>query len=196
MSFFVLLALAIGLSMDAFAISVCLGLSAKNAVLKRAVIAGLYFGISQAVMPLIGYLVAYNFADMIVAFDHWIAFGLLSFLGIKMIIGSLKKDEAAKKGEATEQDTSIKVKHMLPLAIATSVDALAVGISFAFLQVSIVPAVLFIGVTTFIISAAGVKMGSIFGAKFKSKAELLGGIILILIGTNILLEHLGVYTWG
>ena len=98
--------------------------------------------------------------------------------------------------EATEKDTSIKAKHMLPLAVATSIDALAVGISFAFLQVSIIPAILFIGVTTFVLSAAGVKIGSIFGAKFKSKAELLGGIILILIGTNILLEHLGVYTWG
>jgi len=176
--------------MDAFAVSVCLGLSVKKVTIKRLLVAGLYFGIFQAVMPLIGYIVASGFADMIITFDHFIAFGLLLFLGGKMIFGSFKKDEA------TEKDASLSPKHMLPLAIATSIDALAVGVSFAFLQVNIIPAVLFIGITTFILSAAGVKIGSIFGAKFKSKAELLGGIILILIGTNILLEHLGVFPWS
>jgi len=190
MSFYVLFALAVGLSMDAFAVSVCLGLSEKKTTLHRALIVGMYFGTFQAVMPLIGYAVAYNFADMIIAFDHWIAFGLLLFLGIKMIVGSFKNEAP------TEKSTSLSPKHMLPLAVATSIDALAVGVSFAFLQVNIVPAVLFIGITTFILSAIGVKIGSIFGAKFKSKAELLGGIILILIGLNILLEHLGVYTWS
>ena len=186
MGFFVLFALAIGLSMDAFAVAICLGLSGVRTTFKRAAVVGLYFGVFQAVMPLIGFAVANLFANMIVAFDHWIAFGLLSFLGGKMILGSYKRETH------TETDVSLSPKHMFPLAVATSIDALAVGVSFAFLQVDIISAVLFIGITTFILSAAGMKIGSIFGARFKSKAELAGGIILVLIGVNILLEHLGI----
>jgi len=190
MSFFVLFALAIGLSMDAFAVAICIGLSSAKATLKIALIVGLYFGIFQAAMPLIGYFIASQFADMIISFDHWIAFGLLVFLGGKMIYGSFKKEEFSEK------ETDISPKQMLPLAVATSIDALAVGVSFAFLQVNIVPAVLFIGITTFILSAAGVKIGNLFGVRFKSKAELAGGIILVLIGVNILLEHLGLLMYG
>jgi len=190
MSFFILFALAIGLSMDAFAVAICIGLSSVKVTLKRALVVGLYFGIFQAVMPLIGYLVASQFADMILAFDHWIAFGLLSFLGGKMIFGSFKKEKVPEK------ETTLSPKQMLPLAVATSIDALAVGVSFAFLQVNIVPAVLFIGITTFVLSAAGVKIGSLFGVRFKSKAELAGGIILVLIGVNILLEHLGLLMYS
>jgi len=186
MNFFVLFVLAVGLSMDAFAVAICKGLSMTKASIKNAVIVGLYFGIFQAGMPLLGYAIASRFADMITAFDHWIAFGLLCFLGIKMIVGSFKRDKQP------DREASLSFKEMLPLAVATSIDALAVGVSFAFLQVDIIPAVLFIGVTTFLLSAAGVKIGSIFGARFKSKAELAGGIILILIGVNILLEHLGI----
>ena len=186
MSFFVLFALAVGLSMDASAVAICLGLSAAKATIKRILVVGLYFGFFQAVMPLIGYAVASQFADLINTFDHWIAFGLLCFLGGKMIYGSFRTREPSEK------ETSLSPKHMLPLAVATSIDALAVGVSFAFLQVSIIPAVLLIGITTFVLSAAGVKIGSIFGARFKSKAELTGGIILVLIGINILLEHLGI----
>jgi len=190
MNFFVLFALAIGLSMDAFAVAICKGLSMKKATIKNAMIVGLYFGIFQAGMPFIGYLIASLFADLIIAFDHWIAFGLLCFLGVKMILGSFKKEELSEK------ETSLDFKEMLPLAIATSIDALAIGVSFAFLQENIVPAVLFIGAVTFLLSFAGVKIGSIFGAKFKSKAELAGGIILILIGTNILFEHLGILLYA
>ena len=187
MNIAVLFALAIGLSMDAFAVSICAGLTMTKATLKKALIVGLYFGVFQAVMPLIGFAAASLFADMIIAFDHWIAFGLLCFLGGKMILGSFKKEKQP------EEETVLGPKQMLPLAIATSIDALAVGVSFAFLQVQIIPAVLLIGITTFIISAAGVKIGNIFGTRFKSKAELAGGIILVLIGLNILLEHLGVF---
>jgi len=186
MSLFVLFALAVGLSMDAFAVAICKGLSMTKATIKNAVIVGLYFGLFQAGMPLIGYAVATRFSEMIIAFDHWIAFALLCFLGGKMIVGSLKQDKPSDK------EASLNFKEMLPLAVATSIDALAVGVSFAFLQVNILPAVLLIGLTTFLLSAAGVKIGSIFGAKFKSKAELAGGIILILIGLNILLEHLDI----
>jgi len=186
MNFFVLLAVAVGLSMDAFAVSICTGLTMTKATLKKALIVGLYFGLFQTGMPLIGFAVASQFAEMIIAFDHWIAFGLLCFLGGKMIIGSFKQVEYAEK------ETSLGPKQMLPLAVATSIDALAMGVSYAFLQVNILPAVLFIGLTTFVLSVAGVKIGNKFGTRFKSKAELAGGIILVLIGVNILLEHLEV----
>lgn len=184
MSLVELFILAIGLAMDAFAVSICAGLGMKKISFKRMLVVGLYFGIFQAAMPVLGYLGASFFADRIVAYDHWIAFGLLSFLGIRMIIGSFKKEETA--------ETSLKFKAMLPLAFATSIDAMAVGVSFAFLEVGIVPAVLFIGIITLILSVAGVKIGHVFGVKFKSVAEISGGMILILIGLKILLEHLGV----
>ena len=187
MSFIELLLLAVGLSMDAFAVAVCAGLTMTKAVMKKSLIVGLYFGAFQAVMPLIGYMAASIFADRIETYDHWIAFVLLCFLGGKMIVGSLKKENCSE-----EKETSLKPAKMLPFALATSVDALAVGVSFAFLRVDIVPAISFIGVTAFLLSAAGVKIGNMFGARFKSKAELAGGVILVLIGVKILLEHVGV----
>ena len=181
--------LAIGLSMDAFAVAICIGLTLSKINIKKAITVGLYFGIFQAVMPLIGYFVASLFAERIIAFDHWIAFGLLCFLGGKMIVDSFKKDQSDDK------EYSLNPLQMLPLAVATSIDALAVGVSFAFLQVNIVLAVLLIGVATLVISMAGVKIGSIFGAKFKSKAQLAGGIVLVLIGLRILLDHLEIISF-
>ena len=186
MSLIELFILAVGLSMDAFAVAICTGLTMPRATVKKALIVGLYFGIFQAGMPVIGYYVANLFADKITAYDHWIAFALLCVLGGKMIWESFKKEECC--GE--QQEASLGPKKMLPLAIATSIDALAVGVSFAFLRVSIVPAVSLIGATTLALSMAGVKIGNVFGQKFKSKAELAGGIILVLIGAKILLEHL------
>jgi len=186
MSWFALFIIAVGLSMDAFAVAVCQGLSMDKVKLRSMVMVGLYFGIFQAAMPLIGYLIGAQFADKIVAFDHWIAFILLGIIGGRMIKGSFESCD--EKQDAA----SLQFKDMLPLALATSIDALAVGVSFAFLSIDIAPAVSFIGVTTFLLSAAGVKIGGIFGAKYKSKAELAGGIILILMGLKILLEHLGI----
>lgn len=175
---------AVGLSMDAFAVSICKGLSLGKINVKHMAIAGLWFGGFQALMPAIGYFFGSLFADKITAFDHWIAFVLLLIIGGSMIKESFDKDE--------EMDSCMDFKCMLVLAVATSIDALAVGVSFAFLKVSIVWSVLFIGVITFIFSAIGIKIGSIFGTKYKSKAEFAGGVVLILIGTKILLEHLGV----
>ncbi|WP_449076178.1 manganese efflux pump MntP [Ruminococcus sp.] len=176
--------LAVGLSMDAFAVSVCKGLSLGKIKPKHMCIAGAWFGGFQALMPLIGYFLGSFFAEMIEKYDHWVAFVLLAIIGGNMIKESFDKDEKV--------DSSMDVKSMLLLAIATSIDALAVGVTFAFLQVQIVPAVSFIGVITFIFSAVGVKIGSLFGAKYKSKAELFGGIVLVLIGIKILLEGIGV----
>ena len=178
--------LAVGLSMDAFAVAICAGLTMPKATVKKALTVGLYFGVFQAVMPLTGFLLAGLFADRIVAYDHWIAFALLCFLGGRMIFGGLKKEEAP--GE--EPEASLGPKKMLPLAVATSIDALAVGVSFAFLRVRIAPAAALIGVTTLAISMAGVKIGNVFGRRFKSKAEIAGGAILVLIGMKILIEHL------
>ena len=176
--------IAVGLSMDAFAVSVCKGLSTKNAGVKNMLICGLWFGFFQALMPLIGYLLGVNFASAIETVDHWIAFILLALIGGNMI-------REAVKNEEEEENCCYNAKAMFPLAVATSIDALAVGVSFAFLSVDIVPAVSFIGLCTFVLSFAGVKVGSVFGSRFKSKAELAGGVILILIGLKILLEHLG-----
>ena len=199
--------IAIGLSMDAFAVAVCSGLAMPKATIKKSLIIGLYFGLFQAVMPLIGYLLATQFADKIIAFDHWIAFVLLSFIGGKMVVESFKKEGCTDRECPAETCTdrecpggerpalkkiSLKPSEMLPLALATSIDALAVGVSFAFLHVNIVPAFFFIGIVTLALSMLGVKIGNIFGAKFKSKAELIGGIILVLIGLKILLEHMGI----
>lgn len=184
MSILELFILAVGLSMDAFAVSVCKGLSLGKIKPKHMCIAGAWFGGFQALMPLIGYFLGSFFAEMIEKYDHWVAFVLLAIIGGNMIKESFGKDEKV--------DSSMDVKSMLLLAIATSVDALAVGVTFAFLQVQIVPAVSFIGVITFIFSAVGVKIGSLFGTKYKSKAELFGGIVLVLIGIKILLEGIGV----
>jgi Predicted membrane protein len=177
--------IAVGLSMDAFAVSICQGVSMRKANFKKLLIIGLYFGIFQAGMPVIGYLIGSQFAASINAFDHWIAFVLLSFIGIKMIMESFKKEASTNT-----EEVSLKMLTMLPLAIATSIDALAVGISFAIIQVEIVPAISFIGITTLLLSMVGVKIGNLFGSKSKAKAELAGGIILILMGFKILLEHL------
>lgn len=184
MSFVELFLIAVGLSMDAFAVSVCKGLSVEKLEKKHAALVGLYFGGFQCLMPLIGYLLGARFESLITSIDHWIAFGLLLIIGGNMIKESF--------GEAEKLNDDFSVKTMMLLAVATSIDALAVGITFAFLQVHIVPAAVMIGVTTFALSAVGIYVGNRFGARYKSKAELAGGVILILIGTKILLEHLGI----
>ncbi|MDR3209907.1 MAG: manganese efflux pump MntP family protein [Oscillospiraceae bacterium] len=179
--------IAVGLSMDAFAVAVCSGLSMERASLRKALTVGLYFGAFQAGMPLLGYLVGSRFADKITALDHWLAFALLAFIGGKMVWGSF-----AKQPPAAREEASLKFKRMLPLALATSVDALAVGVSFSFLNVQIAPAASLIGVTAFGLSAAGVKIGNAFGARLKTKAELVGGLLLVFMGLKLLLEHTGV----
>ena len=186
MGIWTMLLTGIGLSMDAFAVSVCKGLGMRKMQYVQALVIGLFFGGFQALMPAVGYLLGSTFEQYITAVDHWIAFVLLCFIGGNMIREALSKDEE-------KLDASFSFKTMLLLAIATSIDALAVGITFALLpDVNIAAAVLFIGATTFILSAIGLKVGNVFGTKYKSKAELAGGVILILIGTKILLEHLGV----
>ena len=176
--------IAVGLSMDAFAVSVCKGLAMPKCTFKKAAIVGLWFGGFQALMPAIGYILGAQFQEAIASIDHWIAFVLLALIGGNMIHEALDNDEE-------EADASLDVKTMFLLAVATSIDALAIGITFAFLKVSIIPAVCFIGIVTFIISFAGVKIGNGFGARYKNKAEIVGGVILILLGLKILLEHLG-----
>ncbi len=185
MSILDLFLVAVGLSMDAFAVSICKGLSVQKANLRQSVIAGLYFGGFQAGMPLIGYFLGRQFQEQITAFDHWIAFVLLGIIGLNMVRESFDK-------KVEETCASFGPRAMIPMAVATSIDALAVGVSFAFLNINIGQAVTFIGVITFLFSAVGVKIGNIFGAKFKSKAELAGGLILIFMGAKILLEHLGI----
>lgn len=186
MGFLELFFIAVGLSMDAFAISICKGLTVRQRSLGRCFAAGLYFGGFQALMPLLGYLLGTGFAFLVAQVDHWIAFGLLCFIGGKMVWEALSPEE----GE--EIDASFGPRAMLPLAVATSIDALAVGITFAFLQVEIIPAAALIGGVTFAFSAVGVLLGSVFGARYKAKAELLGGVVLVLMGVKILLEHLGI----
>lgn len=181
--------IGVALSMDAFAVSVCKGLSVKKAGVKHVLTVGVYFGGFQALMPMLGFLLGYKFESFITNIDHWIAFVLLAIIGGNMIREALGKDEDDKEND----DFSFKA--MLPLAVATSIDALAVGISFAFLGVDIVTAALLIGATTFVLSGAGIFVGNIFGSKYKSKAELAGGIVLILIGAKILLEHLGIISF-
>ena len=179
--------LAVGLSMDAFAVSVCKGLAMEKCSLKKASICGVWFGGFQALMPTIGYILGYQFKDYITSIDHWIAFVLLAIIGGNMV------KEALSKEEDEEADDSLVVKTMFLMAVATSIDALAVGVTFAFLpDTNIVAAVLFIGCITFVLSTIGAKVGNVFGAKYKAKAELAGGVILVLIGLKILLEHLGI----
>ena len=185
MGIFELFVLAIGLSMDAFAVSICKGLSVQKLELKHMLVVGAYFGGFQALMPAIGYVLGSQFEHLIVSIDHWIAFVLLLFIGGNMI-------KESRENDVDDLDDDFGFKTMILLAIATSIDALAVGITFAFLRVDIMAAVVFIGCITFICSAFGVKIGNVFGVKYKSKAELAGGVILILIGTKILLEHLGI----
>lgn len=177
--------IGLGLSMDAFAVSICKGLAIKKFELKKAVIIGLYFGIFQAGMPVIGYLLGTTFQNLVTNVDHWIAFILLLIIGVTMIRESFD-DEKEKKND------KLDLKTMLLLSIATSIDALAVGITFAFLKTKLLIPILIIGVTTFILSIFGVKIGNKFGDRFQNKAEFLGGSILILIGLKILLEHLNI----
>ena len=184
MALWELMVIAVGLSMDAFAIAICKGLSVRQLQPKHLIITGLWFGGAQALMPLLGYLLGTGFQSVIEQIDHWIAFVLLGVVGLGMI------KEARE--ECKPLDASFSPRVMLPLAIADSIDALAAGITFAFLKVDIIPAVLLIGITTFGLSALGVWLGGRFGEKYRSKAELAGGIILIAMGTKILLEHLGV----
>lgn len=179
------LGMAIALAMDAFAVAICKGLTVKKIKPRHLVITGLYFGGFQALMPLIGYFLGVNFRQYIETVDHWIAFALLVIIGANMIKEAFSKDE-----ELHTDDFSFK--SMLPLAVATSIDALAVGVTLAFLKVNVISSVSLIGIITFLISAAGVLLGKTVGCKFKSKAELLGGIILIFMGLKILLEHLGI----
>ena len=176
--------IAIGLSMDAFAVSITLGLAVKKPKPIEYFIPGIYFGLFQAVMPLIGYFTGTLFAAKITAFDHWITFLLLGFIGGKMI-----KDSFSKK-EADNQQPSFYFVKMLLLALATSIDALAVGVTFSFFQINVFIAIIIIGLTTFFVSICGVKIGNKFGMKFKSKAEFAGGAVLIILGTKILIEHL------
>ena len=181
MSLWELFIIAVGLSMDAFAVSICKGLSVQKVCPRHCLTAGIYFGGFQAIMPLLGYLLGTQCQALITSVDHWIAFILLGLIGVNMIRESRSEEE--------KLDGCFSCKAMLPLAVATSIDALAVGVTFAFLKVQIIPAVSFIGITTVVISCAGVLIGNRFGAKYKSKAEIAGGIVLILMGVKILLEH-------
>lgn len=181
--------IAVGLSMDAFAVSICKGLACREQNLRSNLLAGLYFGGFQGLMPAIGWLLGVRFSEAITSIDHWIAFVLLSFIGGSMI------QESRSDAEEEELDASFGFRAMLPLAVATSIDALAVGVSFAFLGMTgreILGAAALIGAVTFVLSAVGVRVGSVFGSRFKSRAELCGGVILIFIGLKILLEHLGI----
>ncbi|MCI8291134.1 MAG: manganese efflux pump [Clostridia bacterium] len=183
-----LVLLSIGLAMDAFAVSICKGISIKKMSFKKASIIGLWFGGFQALMPIIGYFLGTTFESFLTSVDHWIAFVLLVFIGGKMI-----KDAFDKKTEECSDDISFKI--MLVLAIATSIDALAVGITFAFLNVNLIFAITLIGITSFVLSFFGAKIGNRFGSKYEKKAEFIGGFILILLGLKILLEHLGIISF-
>ena len=181
--------LAVGLSMDAFAVSVCKGLAMPRATFKGQMTCGVWFGGFQALMPTIGFFLGAMFADAIVAFDHWIAFGLLAIIGANMLKEALENDCDCCEGH----DADMSVKTMFVMAVATSIDALAVGISLAMAgNVNIWLAAVLIGITTCVLSALGVKIGNIFGSRFEKKAEAAGGIILVLLGLKILLEHLGI----
>lgn len=183
MSIWEIVVLGIGLAMDAFAVSICKGLSMPKLKWKNAFIIGLYFGLFQAFMPIAGYLLGASFSDFVEAIDHWIAFILLSIIGGNMI-------KEARDPEDDKRNDKVDFRTMLPLAIATSIDALAVGVTLAFLKVNVIFAGSIIGVVTFIISVCGVAIGNRFGDRFQDKAKLTGGIVLILIGVKILIEHL------
>jgi putative Mn2+ efflux pump MntP len=185
MSLLEIILIAFGLSMDAFAVSITLGLSVKKPNIRQIILPGIYFGFFQALMPTVGYFAGMYFVDKIQGFDHWIAFILLGFIGGKMIKNSFSKDEKEQIKENT-----FKFMNMLILAIATSIDALAIGITFAIFKVNIVRTVIITGIITFIISMIGVRIGNIFGTKFKTKAEFVGGVVLILLGVKIIVEHM------
>lgn len=186
MVFVELFLVALSLSMDAFAVALCQGLGMRKLHMPQAMIIALFFGIFQGGMPLLGWLLGRQFAGYITAYDHWIAFGLLLFIGGEMIFGAFIQDN-----RTVDRRTKLNIRDLFLMAIATSIDALAIGVTFAFLQTRILPAVLLIGIITFLLSLLGVIMGNRFGARFRKKAELGGGIVLILIGTKILFDHLG-----
>lgn len=190
MSYIEILLVGVGLSMDAFAASICQGLSMKKLSVKSMLIIGLFFGGFQALMPTVGFLLGTQFEVYIVSIDHWVAFALLSFIGGKMLLDVIKGEDDDEINY--EKEYKLDLKNIVVLAVATSIDALAVGISMAFLSVDIISAASMIGVTTFVISSAGVLIGHKFGTKYKDKATIVGGLILILIGVKILLEHLGI----
>jgi putative Mn2+ efflux pump MntP len=183
MGSFELLAIALGLSMDAFAVAIGKGLCLRRMKYRYALITGLFFGGFQALMPLIGFFLGSQFEDYLTSVDHWIIFGLLALIGVNMILESRK--------EEYEKCDTLDLRNMTLMSLATSIDALAVGITFAFLHANIYISVAIIGLTTFVLSFLGVVIGNLFGARFKSKAEIAGGIVLILIGAKILLQHLG-----
>lgn len=188
--FIVLFLMGVGLSMDAFAVSICKGLAMRKVNKKQAFVIGLFFGGFQALMPFIGWALGGQFESYITSIDHWIAFVLLVVIG-----GNMVKEAVSEKGgedEVEQMDPPLDIKEMFILAIATSIDALAVGITFAFLNYPIVEAITIIGITTFVISIIGVYVGNFFGSKYKKRAEIVGGVILILLGVKILLEHLGI----
>lgn len=190
MSLYELFILAVGLSMDAFSVAVCKGLSTQKLRPKHYLLVGVWFGGFQALMPTLGFFLGKTFEKYINTFDHWIAFVLLSLIGANMLREAFSKEEESEE----EKSSSFSFKSMLLLAIATSIDALAVGVTFALLpDVNITAAVLFIGAVTFVLSAVGLKVGNVFGLKYKNKAQIAGGVILILMGVKILLEHLGVF---
>ena len=186
MSLLEIILISVGLAMDAFAVAVCKGLAMKHGSTKKGIIIAIYFGAFQAIMPLIGYLLGIRFEKAIETIDHWIAFGLLTAIGINMIKESLKNDE-------NDINDDVGFKTMFILALATSIDALAVGVTFAFLRTNIFIPLIFIGIITFVLSFIGVKIGNKFGDKLKNKSEKLGGVILILMGIKILLDHLEVF---
>nr|WP_295970916.1 manganese efflux pump MntP family protein [uncultured Bacillus sp.] len=194
MGIFELLLIAFAVSMDAFAASICRGLSAEKFNIKIAIVVGLYFSCFQDVMPLIGYFLGVQFQKQINSIDHWLAFGLLTVIGLNIIRES-RKETAVNQEEHMTYNSPTSFRIMSVLAISTSIDVLAVGVSFAFLQVYIIPAILLIGVVTFFMSVAGVRIGSVFGTKYQSKAELAGGVILIFIGIHILLKHTGIMSF-
>ncbi|MBP3382579.1 MAG: manganese efflux pump [Tidjanibacter sp.] len=187
MDFLTLLLIAVGLSMDAFSVAICKGLVMPKATIGKCSIVGLWFGGFQALMPIVGYFIGTSFSHTIESVDHWVAFALLALIGANMIKESFEKVEM--ECECCGNSNPISARKMFPMAVATSIDALAVGVSFAFLNVDIWGAATSIGITTFALSVVGVKIGGVFGARYKSKAELAGGVILILIGLKILLEH-------
>ena len=189
MTFIEILLIGVGLSMDAFAVALSKGLSMRKLNMKAGILIAVFFGFFQAFMPFVGWLVCRNFEKYITRVDHWIVFVLLGFIGIKMIVDAIKE---FKKEEKEEKDGQIRIGELFLLAIATSIDALAVGISFAFLNINIWSSITIIGITTLILSFIGVLIGCKFGARFQTKAQIAGGIILILVGVKILLEHLGV----
>lgn len=188
MGFIEIFLIGVGLSMDAFAVSVCKGLGMHRINYAHAIVIALFFGVFQAVMPLLSWLLGSTFAVYVTAVDHWIAFALLAFVGGKMLWDAFHDDEQA---DVEKSDSKLDVKELVMLAIATSIDALAVGISFSFLDINIFEAIAIIGCTTFVLSFFGVVIGNKFGSRFEKPSQIIGGIVLIAIGVKILLEHLG-----